>query len=158
MCNFLHTKNTIISEEGKGFKVVVYRLGISYSLVRRPVGVPSYDNVRRIYRRNVFNGWATWNSPLKRGNGFCIFLNRKDAEICFRYYQDKNMLGSVRLVEVDYKQGLGKHIETKMANRDLEIAIVKQFRITKVIKKVGLEVEEEKEVIDLTDLKIKNNP
>jgi hypothetical protein len=127
MCNYLHEIHEKISEEGKGFKIF------------GKDGSPLFNflNVPRTHYELSDDEWVVWNSEHRNEPeaGFCIFLTKEIAEECFRLLE-KYIYGSQKykhcyISPIEYKQGLGKHMEHQLTEGEHEIAIVKQFRIVK---------------------------
>ena len=131
MCNYLHEIHEKISEEGKGFKI----FGKDDSTLFTTLF--NFRNVPRTCYELSDDEWVVWNSEHrnKPEAGFCIFLTKEIAEECFRLLK-KSIYGSKKykhcyIAPIEYKQGLGKHMEYQLTEGEHEIAIVKQFRIIK---------------------------
>ena len=128
MCNELHSDHEKISEEGQGFKI----------FERNNTALFYFNNSHRQSYESSEDGWIAWNGRYESSKdmGFCIFLSREVAEECFRIIQQEgtsmnNEYQNCYILPIEYKEGLGKHIETRITPGDYEIAIVKQFRIIK---------------------------
>lgn len=118
MCSYLHHDSKPIKKEGIGHKI--------FKNINRPLFTPG-----RIYECKDKNNFICWNFDFK-GDGFCFFLNRKEAVKCLNVLKRFNSetYNECFVKKIEYKKGLGKHIEdgiTKCIN--FKIALCKQFKI-----------------------------
>lgn len=126
MCNYLHKKHELIPEEGLGWKVVAYK-----NRRYHPVMTTVYQEFG--YEKDK---WITFKTHLGGGEGFCFFLSYEEACKYVGVWSDYFPSETPRIVRIEYKSGLGKHVETGIASTpithkpiEFKIALCKQFKI-----------------------------
>ena len=78
--------------------------------------------------------WVTWSNEIDAefiGDGFCAFANKEDAEAYFKYELSDFplMYNKRKMLEIEYKMGVGQITSREINGNPYEIIIVKKFRI-----------------------------
>jgi hypothetical protein len=120
MCNLLHDNSKSIKESGIGYKVCSVFKGKSPSSIM-------HDCIK--FRRGKRHDWDT----AYEGDGFCFFLNKKEAERLSKMWDDESNSNDKRktaVFEIKYWGGLGTHLERNIIEGDpFMIALCKSFQI-----------------------------
>lgn len=131
MCNRLHTDYEKIAPEGKAYKLVQH------------IGWPRKEwrgltRLAPIYNANT-DGWIRWDDrreEIRDGHthGFCFIPTLKGAIKAREQWKDSTG-STVEIVEVDYKQGLGKFTERYfMSGREVDVMLAREFNIIRKVK------------------------
>lgn len=130
MCNKLHLGYEKIAPEGKAYKLV------------RRVGWPLQKWKGLLIGCSTYNvstdGWIRWKdcfgpkgSPIY---GFCFIPTLKEAIKVREQWRNATGTNST-IVEVDYKQGLGRFVERFfMQERKINIMLAREFKIIREVK------------------------
>lgn len=121
MCNFLHNNSKPIKESGIGWKLF---------------SVDVYNRLHPLCVGNqntyiVKEGKVSWRG---RGDGFCFFLDKKEANKAKKLWQEASIgyMGDIPdvLLKIKYSQGLGEHLECSfISDTRIKIALCKEFTI-----------------------------
>ena len=128
MCNSLHEDEKKIPKSGKGYKLfgsttVVGGQIIPHQLVIAPL----------MYTTET-SGWVTWIPQEFRSDGFCFFLSLRKAQRVLNLWRRAFPFETQTIIEIQYKEGLGKHIETGFVNgQSLEISLCKKFKPVRIV-------------------------
>lgn len=123
MCNYLHPNSKPIPENGFGYKVFEKKYNGEL--------VPLF-NVHQSYIENPSH-WIKWRSEFNDPNkpvgcGFCFFRTSRGAmkliEAGLRYGFSKDVIK-----KIEYRKGLGSHVEHNIGHESFKISLCKEFRI-----------------------------
>lgn len=121
MCNYMHKDSKSIPENGTGWKIFEVFRG---SLIKGA----AYDV---FYRREEQNKYIKWEYD--KDGGFCFFLNKKLGEQSLKLWDENTNLITPKLqyvlLPIEYKGGMGKHLENGFVSKEVMIALCKEFII-----------------------------
>jgi hypothetical protein len=125
MCNFYDHSNNgkKIEKEGKGWKIFV--VGDINGRLRRA-------NTSHLYKQD--GKWIIWKDRCGQGDGFCFFLDKKEAErvleLCIKNWRTY-IPGKFVLKEIEYQDGIGECNEYYMFDSYITVrkAICKAFKV-----------------------------
>ena len=121
MCNSLHRDSKPIKKKGVAYKIVDKSDSEYKSLICKVI----YDN--------IIDGWITYNG---REDGFSFIPTLEKAKEIAREWVSIACFNNnkIAVVEVEYKNGLGKHIEDQFVDSNPEILIAKAFKFGEEIE------------------------
>lgn len=127
MCNRLHIDYTRIPPEGKAYKLA-HRLCLGWGTLTDSY---PYDGSS--------DGWIKWKDWRKEHDpdiitlGFC-FLPTLEEAVEARKEWNKSTGSAAKIIEVDYKQGLGRFMEHSFIdNKIVDVLIAREFKIIREI-------------------------
>lgn len=128
MCNKLHVGYKEIAPEGKAYKLVRQRMGSGWRAL----------TAASVYEKNK-DGWIKWKDWLENDQqafGFCLIPTLKGAIRTHEVWEGGLICkSSSKIVEVEYKQGLGRFFEDLfIGGHSIDIMLAREFRIIEEVK------------------------
>ena len=119
MCNKLHENSVAIPENGYGWKLFIIDKDGNYSPLTKSFKEYNYSEEK----------WINYTHDAKH-YGFCFFLTVPTKYIIDEW-KHVYVREEVKVVcrKIQYKNGIGKHIENNFIDKPVEIAICRSFRI-----------------------------
>lgn len=126
MCNKLHPKYKEIAPEGKAYKLVQWHQ-TGWMMLTRPF---TYDVDT--------DGWVRWR-PLAEERkpytlGFCFIPTLREAIKAHKAWEKGTLNSDTKIVEVDYKQGLGRFDEVLfISGKSVDVILAREFEIIRKV-------------------------
>lgn len=115
MCNRLHSDSQPIPKEGKAWKVVNQSRELQTMLYTKPYEVSD-------------DGWVRFDHRKHYGDGFCLSPTRKEARRLQKLWKRETLI-DVRVVRVEYRGGIGKHLEDNICTgMEFPTLLVEEWR------------------------------
>jgi hypothetical protein len=119
MCNSLHSDSKPIKENGYGYKVFTVKDNKFYQMrSNSQLYFPALD------------GWIKWEKDDFSGDGFCFFLQKREAGRLLKRWSSAFYDDSFVVKRIQYRKGMGIHIEDNIVKKfKFKTALCREFRI-----------------------------